>query len=265
MRAKPIETYYAGYRFRSRLEARWAVYLTWRYEFQWQYEPEGYILPNGEPYLPDFLVSLVFLTSGEIEDQFWLEIKPTPPTAEELETARLLAQETGLNCHLLAGIPGEGVEHIYTPAGFYAIYHVRPGWGGNGAYLIDRRRSAQRYGKKLNEIENIEIREIPYPQIVNYTSDDLNDQAAHFARAARFEHGETPPAPPWTVRGHEFEIGLVPEYSATLIDRRDHTPKICSDCGRSAPRYEFGTGSACWSCTLKKFRARLLLGSRPAD
>ena len=49
---KAIETYYKGYRFRSRLEARWAVFfdaLGVRYE----YEPEGYYTQYGG-YLPDF-------------------------------------------------------------------------------------------------------------------------------------------------------------------------------------------------------------------
>lgn len=52
---KPIETFYNGFRFRSRLEARWAVFfdaLGVRYE----YEPEGFELPNGKYYLPDFRV-----------------------------------------------------------------------------------------------------------------------------------------------------------------------------------------------------------------
>jgi len=33
---KPIETHYAGHRFRSRLEARWAVFLD-AMEIPWQY------------------------------------------------------------------------------------------------------------------------------------------------------------------------------------------------------------------------------------
>lgn len=50
---KPIETYYNGYRFRSRLEARWAVFFD-SMEIQYEYEPEGFELPSGEYYLPDF-------------------------------------------------------------------------------------------------------------------------------------------------------------------------------------------------------------------
>lgn len=48
-----IETVYNGYRFRSRLEARWAVFFD-NLGVKYVYEPEGYKLSNGETYLPDF-------------------------------------------------------------------------------------------------------------------------------------------------------------------------------------------------------------------
>lgn len=50
---KAIETLYAGRKFRSRLEARWAAYFD-GLGVIWQYEPEGFVLPSGECYLPDF-------------------------------------------------------------------------------------------------------------------------------------------------------------------------------------------------------------------
>ena len=59
---KPIETHYAGCRFRSRLEARWAVFFD-TLRVKWEYEREGYevfdrlrICGTDEPwyYLPDF-------------------------------------------------------------------------------------------------------------------------------------------------------------------------------------------------------------------
>lgn len=37
----PLETRYAGYRFRSRIEARWAVFFT-RIGLDWEYEQQGY-------------------------------------------------------------------------------------------------------------------------------------------------------------------------------------------------------------------------------
>ena len=48
-----IPTIYQGYAFRSRLEARWAVFFD-ALAFRWEYEPEGYVLPDGTRYLPDF-------------------------------------------------------------------------------------------------------------------------------------------------------------------------------------------------------------------
>lgn len=49
----PIETYYAGHKFRSRLEARWAVFFD-TMNVEWVYEPDGFMLSNGIQYLPDF-------------------------------------------------------------------------------------------------------------------------------------------------------------------------------------------------------------------
>lgn len=64
---KAIETRVYGHRFRSRLEARWAVFLT-SAGFHWEYEPEGVELDAGR-YLPDFRVTRNGVT-------IWLEIKP---------------------------------------------------------------------------------------------------------------------------------------------------------------------------------------------
>lgn len=49
---KPIETVYNGYRFRSRLEARWAVLFD-GIGIRYRYEPEGFALDDGTLYLPD--------------------------------------------------------------------------------------------------------------------------------------------------------------------------------------------------------------------
>ena len=54
---KPIETVYNGYRFRSRLEARWAVFFD-AMKIKYEYEPQGYKANDFEGktycYLPDF-------------------------------------------------------------------------------------------------------------------------------------------------------------------------------------------------------------------
>lgn len=66
---KPIETYYKGYKFRSRLEARWAVFFD-ALNLKWQYEVEGFKLSNSEYYLPDFKVMSI---NNMV---YWYEIKP---------------------------------------------------------------------------------------------------------------------------------------------------------------------------------------------
>ncbi len=86
----PIQTSYSGYKFRSRLEARWAVFFT-ALGLQWAYEPEGFVLPNGVHYLPDFQV-----TSPTGLKQ-WYEIKPegvtTDPKFAAFEAALLTLRE----------------------------------------------------------------------------------------------------------------------------------------------------------------------------
>lgn len=62
---KAIETRYKGYRFRSRLEARWAVFFD-ALGVKYEYESEGFDL-DGQWYLPDFWVP---------EWDCWVEIKP---------------------------------------------------------------------------------------------------------------------------------------------------------------------------------------------
>jgi hypothetical protein len=52
--ASPIQTRYGGCHFRSRLEARWAVFFN-TMQIPWIYEPEGYEL-SFRRYLPDFLL-----------------------------------------------------------------------------------------------------------------------------------------------------------------------------------------------------------------
>jgi hypothetical protein len=51
---KAIDTRYAGCRFRSRLEARWAVFFD-HHDIGWKYEYQGFEV-DGRAYLPDFLL-----------------------------------------------------------------------------------------------------------------------------------------------------------------------------------------------------------------
>lgn len=119
LRALPTD--YHGYRFRSRAEARWAVFME-TLHVPYEYEPEGFDLGDGVHYLPDFWLPI---------QRRWLEIKGAEPDPEEMAKAELLAQRSGndvLILNALFGAPGQ------------------PGMGGDpfdaaqhpcsGAYLI---------------------------------------------------------------------------------------------------------------------------------
>lgn len=70
---KAIETRYNGYLFRSRLEARWAVFFDYA-GIKYEYEPEGYELEDGTRYLPDFYLP---------ELDMHVEVKGDPETGNE--------------------------------------------------------------------------------------------------------------------------------------------------------------------------------------
>lgn len=69
-----INTRYKGYNFRSRLEARWAIFFD-ALELEWEYEKEGYRLASCN-YLPDFWFP---------ELNCFAEVKPKVFTIEEYQ------------------------------------------------------------------------------------------------------------------------------------------------------------------------------------
>ena len=73
---KPIETIYNGYRFRSRLEARWAVFFD-ALGIPYEYEPEGFDLGEGQYYLPDFRLKCYGTRETMYKRPFdlWVEVK----------------------------------------------------------------------------------------------------------------------------------------------------------------------------------------------
>jgi hypothetical protein len=81
---RPIETHYKGYRFRSRLEARWAVFFD-ALGVPYEYEREGFDLGRAGWYLPDFWLP---------KQHCWIEIKPDRPNPAEDDKAYALAKAT---------------------------------------------------------------------------------------------------------------------------------------------------------------------------
>lgn len=99
---KPIETIYSGYRFRSRLEARWALFLE-QMNVAFSYEPEGYDLGQTGWYLPDFWLH---------REEVFLEIKPRMQETVWDKKCHALRVQTGFGIILLAGNPWPGEYSI---------------------------------------------------------------------------------------------------------------------------------------------------------
>lgn len=99
---KPIETEYKGYRFRSRLEARWAIFFD-ALHLQWVYEDEGFqfdripvrITTDWEKisgkYLPDFYFPKL---------NYYIEIKGRPATNFETLLCAALSSITDSKVYL---------------------------------------------------------------------------------------------------------------------------------------------------------------------
>jgi hypothetical protein len=96
---KAIETRAYGCRFRSRTEARFAVFLT-EAGFDWEYEPEGFELSAGR-YLCDFRVT------GPNGVTVWVEIKPPNNDTDDPRWAEL-ARVSGMMLFTFRGLHRRG-------------------------------------------------------------------------------------------------------------------------------------------------------------
>lgn len=189
---KPIETIYNGYRFRSRLEARWAVFFD-ACGVRWEYEPEGYDLGDGIYYLPDFLLHGV---DGRDGGDLYVEVKGnmTPADAEKIlrfveRGGREGIYEKYKNATLVVGkIPeGETADDI----DWYVSDHA---YQGPAPYLfnfetIDGDHFAAHPG--INKDGKFEL----FGDDNSYLLDQdpvATERAYRLARQARFEHGEKP-------------------------------------------------------------------------
>jgi len=165
MDIKPIETEYKGYKFRSRLEARWAVFFD-AIGSKWKYEAEGYEI-EGVRYLPDFEI--------ENEDnKFFIEIKPNFITEEEERKAELLSIAYG---GIVAIFKNDPFEIINNPES--AIVYLSDGTTATAS-------------RNLIYLLVGALKPSSYIELVDCI--DICDKAKAKARQARFEFGETPHA-----------------------------------------------------------------------
>lgn len=179
MSIKAIETSYKGYRFRSRLEARWAVFFDYL-GIKYEYEPEGFELPGGQRYLPDF-----FLPKFNHADGLGMYVEVKPTTESDFSKPRALVEATGREVLLAVGPPDFRVYTVFAPpspyegepgdydACFVARY-ILQGCVGDGYRLF----ACPGYEGQDGSIDE------------NYV-DPFVATAVRVSRAARFEFGES--------------------------------------------------------------------------
>lgn len=94
---KVIQTLYKNRLFRSRTEARYAVFFDCL-NVKWDYEREGYDLDDGDLYLPDFWLPGL---------QCHIEIKGIEPNDNEIRKCRKLQFHTEADVAIFHGLPNE--------------------------------------------------------------------------------------------------------------------------------------------------------------
>lgn len=153
---KAIETAYKGCRFRSRLEARWAVFFE-ELVVPWEYEPEGFELDDiGTRYLPDFRIHPTH------KEYYWVEIKPFAPSAEEKRKADILATQDAHSVFIFSGDPFQPTSYDFFRQGSHS--------GGRCTLGIDYTRG--------------------FCNLFSRNADQIK-AAQKAARGARFEFGES--------------------------------------------------------------------------
>jgi hypothetical protein len=182
MSIKPIETVYKGYRFRSRLEARWAVFFD-ECGFDWEYEPEGFDV-DGVKYLPDFRLRNVDGRCGYVEDGvLYVEVKGE---MDEESLTKIDAFAIPIPVYVVGGIPyGESIYDYFMEIVDY--------FGNNSGYYIFYSFS---YVDGDNYSAGLFVNKNGHPCLVgpDHDHDDIDwektKKALLKARSARFEHGE---------------------------------------------------------------------------
>jgi len=160
---KAIETKYKGYRFRSRTEARWAVFFD-AMGWEWEYEKEGYDI-DGTYYLPDFWLP---------KEKTFAEVKGGEFTKEESEKCRMLSELSGFKCLELDGCPQKKPYFIWKSALEYDGKSIKSS-GIIGRYEDDYS------GFWWEPIDSKE----------EYCTGGRIEESVNAALGARFEHGET--------------------------------------------------------------------------
>jgi hypothetical protein len=167
---RPIETRYKVHRFRSRLEARWAVFFD-HLGIKWEYEPEGFVLDDGTHYLPDFWLPHFNNKSGGT----FVEVKHEGgDISKALIFAKGLAGNPTIHVLIAEGVSDDRKE--------YPLWRIGQEW---------RASFCAKYLPAGGSANGGEYRMYLLPSGESCSS-AFTVAATVAARSARFEHGETP-------------------------------------------------------------------------
>jgi len=181
---KAIQTKYNRRFFRSRLEARWAVFFD-ALGIQYEHEPEGYDLGSAQ-YLPDFWLPTFNF------DGLFCEVKPLGSHFPKAEQFALI---TGFSIWLCCGPPDFAIYKCLTtsttePNRVEVICGTPNAWnahGENRMFSFPCGDKCLNDGMSCNNYQPIALDESDFKCSPGYTD------AIEKALSARFEHNEGDP------------------------------------------------------------------------
>jgi hypothetical protein len=168
---KAIETAYNGYRFRSRREARWAVFFD-NMGIQYEYEPEGFVLEDGTRYLPDFRVNVSYKSHSSV----WVEVKGVFDESSK-HKAELFSKGYPL---LVVGDIPKSLDSVFDYNEFN--FFMYRGEGYMHSTFVARKGCVGEEGLLF-------VKDHCLPP---YYDEYYTNECFQKARSARFEYGETP-------------------------------------------------------------------------
>lgn len=133
MKAK--KTFYKNFYFRSKLEAKWAVFFN-LCGIEWDYEPEAFTDKSGVQYTPDFYLPNVTLR-GQSKGVY-LEIKPYDYETNERYQRIIYEAMDGKSLILLCGDPVRAIIDIdkYDPIITNKNEQISPFWDNEMVFML---------------------------------------------------------------------------------------------------------------------------------
>lgn len=179
---KAIETVFDGHRFRSRLEARWAVFFK-ELSIPYEYELEGFEIGGGVRYLPDFYLP---------EQRVHVEVKPNVDLSRtELEKLIRFGVDCDQQLLLIIGTPSREAMFLVNRA-------CADSWNSFAAEELDQSEYElrERFFEAIVDWAHVEFGPIPGQpgrHLIYKTKPPMAEAdisiALEKAKQARFEHG----------------------------------------------------------------------------